>query len=203
MKKLHEVWLLAIALFFYPAVLHAQRAEAPEYKNGDWWRVKHEVSRAGFDVSGPCSEIFPEHIVKIVDKKPKVFGVKDNQEVALECPFITRMVLGGRDLKFPLYVGLAWSQKEMRSVPGMKLAPVEYKYEVSSWEKVSTAKGDLDAFKIVKSFQLSPSGFKGRQPHWQTQTYFYAPSVKAIVQYRADDQDFAANLSLADFGLGQ
>jgi len=78
---------------------------------------------------------------------------------------------------------------------------VNYQYEVSSWEKIKTPKGEFNAFKIVKSFQIAPPLRKGGQPHWQIHTYYYAPSVKAIVQYRAEDDDIKETATLVDFNL--
>ena len=75
--------ILALVLLL-PYSSNAQQAEAPVYKDGDWWRVKVDVVRpAGVSVSGPVLERFPEYIVKFESNKPKVFGVQgsDNVEV--------------------------------------------------------------------------------------------------------------------------
>ena len=47
--------LIGILTFLLvPYSSHAQQAEAPVYKDGDWWRVKVDVVRpAGVSVSGP------------------------------------------------------------------------------------------------------------------------------------------------------
>jgi hypothetical protein len=63
------------------------------------------------------------------------------------------------------------------------------------------SEGEFNAFKIVKSFQIAPPLRKGGQPHWQIHTYYYAPSVKAIVQYRAEDDDIKETATLVDFNL--
>jgi hypothetical protein len=53
MKKLANICLvIGSCLLIFPFNSYAERVEAPVYKNGNWWRIKHEVSRAGFDVSG-------------------------------------------------------------------------------------------------------------------------------------------------------
>jgi len=206
MKGLNAVWLLAIGFFIYPAISYGQRAEAPLYKDGDWWRIKHEVSRVGFDVSGTCPQDYPEYIVKIVDGKPNVFGAKNDQQTAIKCPLIVGFVLGRQYLRFPLQVGLTWSETTSRQIPGRKPTPVDYKYEVSSWEKIRTPKGEFDAFKVVRSFVTSPAPrppVAAGQPRWQTQTYYYAPSVKALVQYRAEEEGFTQTSTLVDFSLAQ
>jgi hypothetical protein len=112
-------------------------------------------------------------------------------------------VLGRADLKFPLYVGLSWSERGSRQVPGRRSTSVDYKYEVNAWENIKTPKGEFDAFKVVKSFLLSPPGAKGIKSHWQIQTYYYAPALKAIVQYRAEDEGFTATTTLVDSNLAQ
>jgi hypothetical protein len=54
--------ILVVLLVPYP--VNAQQAEAPVYKDGDWWRVKVDLSRpAGVSVA-PGLEQFPEYIVK-------------------------------------------------------------------------------------------------------------------------------------------
>ena len=71
--------LIAILTFLLvPYFSHAQQAEAPVYKDGDWWRVKVDMVRpAGVSVSGPVLERFPEYIVKFESNKPKVFVFKE------------------------------------------------------------------------------------------------------------------------------
>jgi hypothetical protein len=191
MNALRKVWLfIGFWLCIYPAVSYAQGVEAPVYRDGDRWRIKQEVSRVGFDVSGTCTQAYAEYMVRIVGGKPKVFGLARDTEAAIECPLISGLLFGAADLKFPLDVGSSWSDRRSRQVPGMKLRWIDYQHKVTSREKIKTLKGDFDAFKIVKSFLLSPPPGKGMYPHWQPQTYYYAPSVKAIVQYRAQDEDF-------------
>lgn len=205
MKRLKSVWLLTnLCLFIYPwSLAFGQRAEAPVYNDGDSWRVRHEMTRVGFDVSGTCQQLYPEYLVRIEGGRANVFGVNNDREVAIKCPLILRLVLGKDDLKFPLYLGLSWSERRSWQVPGLRPRSVDYKYEVNSWEIIKTPKGDFDAFKIVKSFQISAAPAKGRQARWQTQTYYYAPSVKAIVQYRLEDEGLTAITTLVDFSLAQ
>ena len=205
MKIPHKRALLVagIWLVLFPAILYGQSAEAPVYKDGDWWRIKQEITRVGFDVSGPCSEAYEEYVVRIAGGKPNVFGLTNDRETATECPLIAAKVLGRADLKFPLYAGLSWSERRSRQVPGRRPTSVDYKYEVTAWEKVKTPKGEFEAFKVVKSFLLSPPGAKGIQSRWQIQTYYYAPALKAIVQYRAEDEGFTATTILVDSSLAQ
>ena len=103
MKTLYQAGFLALMwLFIYPSISYGQRAEAPVYKDGDWWRIRHEVSRVGFDVSGTCQQAYPEYLIRIDNGKANVFGVKNDQQTPIECPLLLGLVLGRRDLKFPL-----------------------------------------------------------------------------------------------------
>jgi hypothetical protein len=202
MERLNHVWLLISFLLIYPSSSYGQRTEAPVYKDGDSWRIRLEVTRIGFDVSGTCAQAYSEYLVRKDGGKTTVFGVKNDGQIAIECPHISALALGEEgDLKFPLYSGLSWSDNRSRRVPGLQPRVVNYQYEVSSWEKIKTPKGEFNAFKIVKSFQIAPPLRKGGQPHWQIHTYYYAPSVKAIVQYRAEDDDIKETATLLDFNL--
>src|SRR5262249_16052378 len=78
-----------------PYSSHAQQAEAPVYRDGDWWRVKVDVFRtAGASLSGPVLERFPEYIVKFESNKPKVLGVQGNEPVEADLPMVIPLVLG-------------------------------------------------------------------------------------------------------------
>jgi hypothetical protein len=92
----------------------------------------------------------PEYLLRIEAGKRNVFGVKGDQLEPIDCPLIIARVLGGRDVKFPIRVGLAWSDRRTRQIPGSRPVSMDYKYEVKSWEKVQTPKGEFDAFKIVR-----------------------------------------------------
>jgi hypothetical protein len=54
-----------LILLLIPYSSHAQQAEAPVYKVGDWWRVKVDVVRPiGVSIEGPQLGRLPEYIVK-------------------------------------------------------------------------------------------------------------------------------------------
>src|SRR3989338_3504389 len=106
MKKLNGAsLLLGFWMLLWPFASYGQQPEAPEYKDGEWWRIKREVARAYSSVSGVCSEAYPEYLVRVEGGKPNVFGVKGDQLEAIDCPLILRRVLGksekSSDLKFP------------------------------------------------------------------------------------------------------
>ena len=112
------------------------------------------VRPAGVSVSGPVLERFPEYIVKFESNKPKVFGVQGNDNLEVDLPPGIPLVLGrpgwlGEMLKFPIRVGLTWSDRSNSNRPAHKLRSEEVQYEVQALEKIKTPKGEFDAFKIV------------------------------------------------------
>lgn len=143
---------LILTLLLIPYSSNAQQAEAPVYKDGDWWRVKVDVSRpAGVSIAGPAPERFPEYIVKIESSQPKVFGVKGNESKETDSPIVLAMVLGrsawsGDLLRFPVRVGLTWSGQVNFQPRGMQMRRTEAQYEAQAWEKIKSAKGNLTLF---------------------------------------------------------
>ena len=202
--------LIGILTFlFIPNSSYAQQAEAPVYKDGDWWRVKVDVVRpAGVSVSGPVLERFPEYIVKFESNKPKVFGVQGNETVEVDLPVVIPLVLGrpgwlGDMLKFPLRVGLTWSDRVKFQPPGMQMRSVEAKYEVQAFEKIKTPKSEFDAFKVVMTMSV-PKGPKPLAPtEVRTHTYYYAPDVKAIATFHTSATELSIASMLIDFSLAK
>ena len=96
--------LIGILTFLLvPYSSHAQQAEAPVYKDGDWWRVKVDVVRPpGVSVSGPVLERFPEYIVRFESNQPKVFGVQGNES--------ERSQLSRQSLRWYLVDLLGWGR---------------------------------------------------------------------------------------------
>jgi len=202
--------LIAIlTLLLAPYLSNAQQAEAPVYKDSDWWRVKVEVVRPpGVSVSGPVLERFPEYIVKFESKKPTVFGVQANETVEIDLPIIIPLVLGkpgwlGDMLKFPMRVGLTWSDRVKFQPPGMQMRSVEANYEVQAFEKIKTPKGEFDAFKVVMTMSV-PKGPKPLAPkEVRTHTYYYAPDVKAIATFHTSGTELSVASTLIDFSLAK
>ena len=190
-----------------PYSSNAQQAEAPVYKDGDWWRVKVDVVRpAGVSVSGDVLERFPEYIVKFESNQPKVFGIQGNQTKEVDSQAVAALVLGrpawlGEMLKFPLRVGLTWADRVKFQPPGVPLRSEDAKYEVQAWEKIKTPKGEFDAFKIVMTMRAP--GPKPLIPgEIRTHTYYYAPDVKAIASFDTAGIARVAS-SLIDYNLAK
>ena len=186
---------------------HAQQAEAPVYKDGDWWRVKVDISRpAGVSVSGPALERFPEYVVQFESGQTKVLGVKGNESKETNSPIVLALVLGrsawrGDLLRFPLRVGLSWSDRVKFQPPGMQMRWGDARYEVQAWQKMKTVKGEFDAFRIVMAMSVprGPKPQAAAEP--RVQTYFYAPELKAIISFQELGSDVSLTSTLVDFNL--
>jgi hypothetical protein len=193
-----------------PYSSNAQQAEAPVYRDGDWWRVKVDVVRpAGVSVSGPILERFPEYIVKFESHKPKVFGVQGNETVEADLPVVIPLVLGrpgwlGDMLRFPMRIGLTWSDRIKFQPPGTQLRSEEVQYEVQAFEKIKTPKGEFNAFKLVMIMNAPQSARPkpGGRTEVRTHTYYYAPDVKAIASFDTSGSARVAS-TLIDFGLSK
>jgi hypothetical protein len=198
--------ILVILLLSYSS--YAQEVEAPVYRDGDWWRVKVEVARpAGVSVGGPQAlESFPEYVVKIETGKPKVFGVRENETKEIDSLPIISLVLGkpgwlGQLLKFPMRVGLTWTDRFQFQPIGAQIRWEEGRYEVQAWERIKTLKGDFDAFKILMHM-TAPTGATGKGTEVRTRTYYYAPDIKAIASVHTSGTASVAS-TLIDFSLAK
>ena len=189
---------------------HAQQAEAPVYKDGDWWRVKVDVVRpAGVSVAGPVLERFPEYIVKFESNKPKVFGVQGNETVEADLPVVIPLVLGrpgwlGALLRFPMRIGLTWSERIKFQPLGTQLRSEEVQYEVQAFEKIKTPKGEFNAFKLVMIMNAPQSARSkpGGRTEVRIHTYYYAPDVKAIASFDTAGSARVTS-SLIDYSLAK
>ena len=79
----------------------------------------------------------------------------------------------------------------------------EGRYEVQSWEKIKTPKGEFDAFKLVMTMNVR----RGPKPQAPTEvrphTYYYAPDIKAIVSFQEAGTDVSLTSTLIDFSLAK
>jgi hypothetical protein len=201
--------LIAIlTLLLAPYSSSAQQAEAPVYKDGDWWRVKVEVARPpGVSIEGPQLGRWPEYIVKFESGKPKVIGIEGNQSKETDSPGTIGLVLGrtgwrGDLLRFPMRVGLTWSDRFQYQPRGVRTRWEEGRYEVQAWEKIKTVKGEFDAFKLVMTMSV-PKGPKGTGTEVRPNTYYYAPDIKAIVSFHEAGTEISVTSTLIDFSLAK
>ena len=200
--------LIAVSTFLWaPYLSNAQQAEAPIYKDGDWWRVKVDVIRPpGVSIAGVQLERFAEYIVRFESGKPKVLGVQGNETQEIDLPIIISLVLGrpgwsGDLLRFPMRVGLAWSDRFQFPPPGAQMRWEEGRYEVQAWEKFKTPKGDFNAFKLVMNMSAPKSPKGGTEV--RTRTYHYAPDVKAIASLQTSGTEARVASTLIDFSLAK
>lgn len=194
-----------LTVLVVPGSSRAQQADAPVYKDGDWWRVRVDVVRpAGVSIEGPQAGRFPEYVVKFESSSPKVIGVEGNESKETSSPSTIAMVLSrtgwrGDLLRFPLRVGVKWSDRFQHQPRGMPVQWAEGQYEVQAWEKIKVPKGEVDAIKIVlTSFVAGGPRAKGR-PLPLTCTYFYAPAIKAIVSFNEVLPEANLKSTLVDF----
>jgi len=189
MHALGAIIALVVILFSQSFSALGQEAMKPSLKEGDWWRVKRtRTLPAGLSRSGRrCFERYPEFVVKIIDGNAKVFGAKPletgEQLEESNCETIIHLLLGSGDrqpLKFPLAIGSKWTS---RFGVGRRQT-VNAETEVKAWEKVKTAKGDLDAFRVVQAYTLH---LRTRDTTERVSSYYYAPAAKAIVSYHEKD----------------
>jgi len=192
MKNVSMTVIAALTILLFPYLSYSQQAEAPVYKDGDWWKVKVEFEHlGGLSRSGECYEDYSEYLVKIQEGKPRVYGISGTSQEEIECPPIESQLLGtgpnarGR-LKFPLSLGKSWTTRFM----GRR----RWRYpdfKVLAWEKVKTPKGDFNAFKIRREISGSENVF----------TYYYAPKVKSIVLLKGESRSRRRKVTLVDFNV--
>lgn len=167
MYKYSVALLGLMAILSAPYSSSAQQAEVPVYRDGDWWRIKLDTVRpAGVSISGPQFGGFPEYIVKIEAGGPKVFGIRGEVSKELDAPPIVALVLGktgwrGELIKFPVRVGLSWSDRFQLQPRGLLSRWEQGQYEVQAWEKIKTPKGEFEAFRIIMTMAV-PTGPKSK-----------------------------------------
>jgi hypothetical protein len=190
MKTVMKILIAALCLFVPLQNSYGQQANAPSFKDGDWWKVKFDYTRReGVSISN-CEDRYAQYLIKFDQGKFKAYGGEGNKVEELDCPRVVIRVLGfvpeaqkeeferqiGREpqfeyAKFPLSVGKSWPQRIQQPGPKNKVRYIDIEYKVLSWEKIQTAKGEFEAFKI---------GVQG-WPGGQVRTAYYAPKAKGIV----------------------
>jgi hypothetical protein len=208
MYKYSVALLGLMAILSAPYSSSAQQAEVPVYRDGDWWRIKLDTVRpAGVSISGPQFGGFPEYIVKIEAGGPKVFGIRGEVSKELDAPPIVALVLGktgwrGELIKFPVRVGLFWSDRFQLQPRGLLSRWEQGQYEVQAWEKIKTPKGEFEAFRIIMTMAV-PTGPKSKGTSNRTTTYYYAPEVKAIVSFTEEGSETNVVSTLVEFNTGK
>ncbi len=195
MKNVSATLTVVILSLFLPWLVYSQEAEAPTYKEGDWWQVKveYKFEKGVFDRSQRCNDKFSEYLVVINQGTPNVYGLRGTKKKAIDCLWITEHLLNNPDrlmlLKFPLKVNKNWSHRFQNRQDKW----LDSETNVVSSEKVRTPKAEFDAFKIEWVF----SGRRGDI----TQLYYYSPKAKAIVLLTVDRPRAWRKITLVDFNV--
>ncbi len=172
---------------------YGQQAEAPAYKDGDWWKFQAErEQRGGVTKAGACQ--YPEYLVAIEQGQPTVYGMSGDEKTKVDCPVVTGTFLNIPSelgyLKFPLSVNATWTTKQFYTPAGARNGFwLNWNTKVISFEKIKTEKQELSAFKIERT---APAA---------TETYFYSPQIKAIVRYELTTQTRTTKVALIDFNV--
>lgn len=201
MKTLALATFVGLAILFVPSHAPSQQAAEPKYKHGDWWRVKTEYEAKVSSRNVGCQDSFKEWVVRIDEKGlALLYGADGGKEVGATCDSVLGWVFGVNEskwLKFPLSVGQTWVHRYERRM-GRQTIWVEPQYKVAAWEKIQTAKGTFEAFKIAGSAQwVSPRG----DQLFNNWTEYYAPAVKAIIFYDSETVATKRKVMLVDFNV--
>ncbi len=174
----------------------------PDLKVGDTWRYVETDQRTN---------------VKTRDREVRLVSFADGQwtgtdsggvykilpNLSLVESSTSRTETGERtDFVFPLKTGTKWSQKYgwTNLVTNAK-GGAEAEVRVLAYEKIKTPVGEFDSFKVeVKGFwKNTTQGNSGRF----TETHWYAPAVRNVVQREYDDGFTSVRSVLTGFNLNQ
>ncbi len=193
MKVFSVTTFAALSILLLPILSYGQQAEAPVYKDGDWWRVRVKFEFKEGSRTGECHEEYSEYLVEMEQGKPKVFGISGKNKEAIDCAFISWELFNIPDergyLKFPLTVGSSWSH-DFTNRGGRNRT---FNLTVAAWEKVQTPKGEFDAFKIEADIEGRPSN----------RVYYYSPKVKANVLFKLTRRIEDRTMTLVDFNVSK
>jgi hypothetical protein len=175
-------------------------ALAPELKAGDTWRYLETDQRTNVKTRD-----IERRLVSLANgrwtgtENGGAYQVTPNLSL-IESPNIKTTNGERNDIVFPLQLGAKWSQKYSWSnlTSGGK-GGFEAEARVLSQEKIKTPAGEFDTFKVeIKGFwNNAVSGQNGRS----TETYWYAPAVRNIVQRDFEDGFNRVRAVLVGFDL--
>jgi hypothetical protein len=189
------------AIILMPYFVFGQQADLPQYKRGDWWKVKTEFEAKVSSRNEGCQDSYKEWIVKIDEKTlARLYGINEGKEVESICDAVLGWVLGTNEskrLKFPLSVGQTWTHRFERRI-GKRSISVEPQYKVTAWEKVETPKGTFEAFKITGAAKWVTPGGGQNFNNW---TEYYSPAVKAMVLSESETVATKRKVMLIDFNV--
>lgn len=167
------------------SVFGQEQAEAPRYKEGDFWqfRVKEWdwITKRSTALGGDYEVLFKggKFIVFELSQGPKT-PVVDQSANALRRMLNIKSTLNY--LEFPLFVGKKWTAEYKDTnvntrQPMSRSADVQ----VTGVEKVSTLAGTFEVFRIDRSDTMQESSAR-----YTLTSYYYSPEARAIVKFLYD-----------------
>ena len=194
---------LSIALALFAGTAVAQTAESPDLHAGDRWSfaVYYTVPSTTPNRIWTITSVTPTRVEATENGEPLVLTRELN---VLESPGYTQS--NAKGLTFPLAVGKRWRYDTdfLFKAKGSRGATT-VDVSVVSHEKVRVPAGEFDAFKLIAKGTLrgtSPIG--SRYDAETTETYWYAPSARAIVKsIRHNPYLGTSTVELVDFRLGK
>ena len=198
---------MAIVLLLSAVIVRAQdKAQAPSFKNGDFWRFKVTVLSKAV---GSSSNLLGDGIYEVSYSSGqfgvfKLNGDQKEQLVQNQTGGILSLIgrKNNRDLKFPLTVGQKWDYRYERTAVGARKSFQSHvTIEVSGAEQMTTGAGTFRTFKLEKDDRAGPQGV------WTTVSY-YSPETKSVVKQLLDSQSgtgtgYKRELELVKFGNGR
>ena len=166
MKNVSATLTVVLVALFVPWLAYSQEAKAPVYKDGDWWKIKYKVTHGS--VPRYCIFKYSEYVVKIVKGKAKVYRVQGTSQKRLGCSKVRHDLMGtaneydeyAKSLRFPLDVGKNWKKRISREM-GRRTKWIDQKVKVLGLEKVQLAGGEVEAYKLTRSYTFFSSRVKG------------------------------------------
>jgi hypothetical protein len=184
--------VLIFAILASPAL--AQKADRPEVKVGDEWQFMWRSPVP--NLVWVITSVTPTGIAGTSNGQPLTLTPDLN---IIESP--TRKFSDRRQLSFPLAIGKSWSyttHAEFKDQGGVT-SRIDAGVTVAAYEKVTVRAGQFDAFKIEAKGKWEGAGTGAVD---FTDSYWYAPSARAIVKQVYWDSRFGERvLELASFKL--
>jgi hypothetical protein len=157
--------------------------ERPTFTVGDRWVFTGARGRSEITYQGRRGEAL---VFRVVLQPPNAAPAQSEALYSKDLALVRQGRIENRpddgELRFPLGVGRSWRHQFVRAV-GERGAPareeqVVVEAKVAAYERVRVPAGELDAFRIESTITYPTSWFKA--------TYWYAPSVKAVIRHHAE-----------------
>ena len=188
--------VLAIAALSSPAL--AQKAERPDVKVGDRWRLEVRLGTGPSamklqDLSRVVTSVTAAGIER-TDNGLRVVLTPDLNEIEST----SYKHSDSRLLSFPLELGKQWHcTDEFLSKFIGKEARMNWSVAVVGYEKVRVPAGEFDAFKL----EARGSWISGSHTGEESRTYWYALAARGVVKSEIQDTSGFTTTELAEFQL--